>query len=172
MEDKRKNDEIGSQNLENDATQPESANSLNEALEPIQGFNVKNPDEDDEHIDFGAVTRDFKNIRLYLQIAGICAPVSLVFGGILLGTVALIFGILAFRKIARYTKRHDELGARARYVRKFAVLALAISVACIIANAVFVVTNWSELSSMISSRMTGTGSSGSASGGGTSSTWG
>lgn len=126
----------------------------------------------DEDIDPVTVTRDFRNIRLYMQIAGICGPISLIFGGILLGTVALIFAIMALRKVLRYSKRHDELGLRALYVRRFAILALVISAGCLIANIVFVITFMPQLTEMFTSGATGMSSSGGSASGGPSSTWG
>ena len=145
-------------------------------LEPMPDFPNEEPQPTDEEINDLKVIRDFKNIRLYMQIAGICAPVSLVIGGVLLGIVSLIFAILAFRKLMPYTKRNDELGIQALHVRKFAILALVVSAACTIANAVFVITNWSQLEGMITQGMStmqlSGGSSGGTSSGGTSSTWG
>jgi hypothetical protein len=84
----------------------------------------------------------------------------------------LIFAILALRKIMRYTKRQDELGWRALYVRKFAILALVICAGCLVANIVFVVTYMPQLTEMFTSGATGMPSSGVAPGGGTTSTWG
>ncbi|MDO5117803.1 MAG: hypothetical protein Q4D34_04880 [Eggerthellaceae bacterium] len=172
MEDKQNNGNIDQKSQDN-------RQELENMLEPVPEYpeyKVEEPQPaEEEYVDM-KVARDFKNIRLYLQIAGICAPVSLVIGGVLLGTVALIFAILGFRKLYPYTKRNDELGATALNVRKYAILALVVSAACIIANAVFVITNWSQLEGMITQGMStfqlSGGSSGSASGGGTSSTWG
>jgi len=169
MDNKQKED-IYSQKSE------DNRQDLENMLEPMPDYIIEEPQPTDEEINDLKIMRDFKNIRLYLQIAGICAPVSLVIVGVLLGTVSLIFAILAFKKLMPYTKRKDELGVQALHIRKYAILALVVSAACIIANAVFVITNWSQLEGMITQGMStmqlSGGSSGGTSSGGTSSTWG
>lgn len=166
------NGEFEPNQAENSASEQESTDMEGNSDIQIPGPSEANDGAFDEDVDPVAVTRDFRNIRLYLQIAGICGPLSLLFGGILLGTVALIFAILALRKIMRYTKRQDELGWRALYVRKFAILALVICAGCLVANIVFVVTYMPQLTEMFTSGATGMPSSGVAPGGGTTSTWG
>lgn len=123
--------------------------------------------ENASRVDMEQIARDFKSIRLFLRISGICGPVSLIFGGALLGTVGLIFGILAFRKVRPYTAWEEEFGARAQRVKKFALLAILICIACITINIVFVFFYYSELSNMLA---TGGVTSGAVSG--SSSTWG
>ena len=166
------NGEFEPNQAENRASEQESTDMEGNSDIQIPGPSEANDGASGEDVDPVAVTRDFRNIRLYLQIAGICGPLSLLFGGILLGTVALIFAILALRKIMRYTKRQDELGWRALYVRKFAILALVICAGCLVANIVFVVTYMPQLTEMFTSGATGMPSSGVAPGGGTTSTWG
>ena len=119
--------------------------------------------------------RAFRFIRTnlnYILIAGICGPVSLIFGGVLVGTIGLIFGIIALRKISQYAKREDELGYQSKRIKKFVILAIAICAICMIANIVYVVLFWPELSSAISSGVATPAPSGSGAGTGPTSTWG
>lgn len=79
-----------------------------------------------------------KSIQNLVTIATITGPASLLFGGILLGTVAIICGALAIHKLKKLpiaNQNHAELVGK---VKRSALIAIAISFAAILINGIFV----------------------------------
>lgn len=77
-----------------------------------------------------------KSAQTLVTISIIGGPVSLIIGGVLLSTIALICGILAFTKIKRAATPHDTKDALASILRRQAIFAIAIAVFALILNGV------------------------------------
>lgn len=114
------------------------------------------------------IERELKSINRYFQIAGFCGPVSLVFGGLLVGGIGLILGFIAYRKCAVFLERDDSIGLRAQYYRRASKIAMIICGVCIALNLIAVIFYYPQIIDALTTQNYSYTSSGRA----TSSTWG
>ncbi len=124
------------------------------------------PNDDDE--------RRLRSIRTKITIAYVAGPVSLLIGGLLLGTVGLICGIIAYRSIGALQSKSPEVAAAALSMRKSAITGMVISGIALALNAISLIALYPVIAEMIDSGMltvSGVGGAGSSSSG-ASSVWG
>lgn len=77
-----------------------------------------------------------KSAQTLATVGVIAGPVSLLFGGVILSTVALIASILAFVKVRRAKEPEDKAGSAAYGVYRQSIVALAVSGLALVLNAV------------------------------------
>ncbi len=88
------------------------------------------------HQDFQE-TSDMRRTRSLMSIGMILAIVSLVIGGVLLSTVALILGIIGYRTATRYASTTSgQMQANWVILRKSARIALIMSICALVLNAI------------------------------------
>lgn len=123
------------------------------------------PNDDDE--------RRLRSIRTKITIAYVAGPVSLLIGGLLLGTVGLICGIIAYRSIAALQSKSPEVAAAALSMKKSAITGMVISAIALALNAISLIALYPVIAEMIDSGMlTVSGVEGAGSSSSASSVWG
>ena len=123
------------------------------------------PNDDDE--------RRLRSIRTKITIAYVAGPVSLLIGGILLGSVGLICGIIAYRSILALQSKSPEVAAAALSMRKSAITGMVISAIAIALNVISLIALYPVIAEMIDSgALTLSGTEGAGSSSSASSVWG
>lgn len=97
------------------------------------GFTVNSQSQNDM-----AFLAQLKSIQNLVTIATIAGPVSLLIGGMLLGTIAVICGALAVHKLNKLPIQNSSHAELVGKVKRSAYIAIGISVAALVVNGVFV----------------------------------
>lgn len=127
-----------------------------------------------------------KTAQTLTTIGIIAGPVSMLFGGVLLSTIALICAIVAFAKVKKLLEPNDKDGSVARSIYRQAIVALSVSAIALVLNAISLAMilptmidvlqngDIDQLANMygLSGEGSSSGSSSSSSGGSSSSIWG
>lgn len=79
---------------------------------------------------------ELKSAQTLATVGIIAGPVSLLFGGVILSTVALIALILAFVKVRRAKDSEDKAGSAAYGIYRQSIVALVVSALALVLNAV------------------------------------
>ncbi len=123
------------------------------------------PNGDDE--------KRLRSVRTKITIAYVAGPVSLLVGGILLGSIGLICGIVALRSISKLQSKSTEVAKAALSMRKSAITGIVISAIAVALNAISAIAFYPVLYDMVESgtlSLSGSGDAGVSSG--ASSVWG
>ena len=92
-----------------------------------------------ENLTFVGKPPDFERIRKLISISQICAVISLFIGGVVLGAVALAFGIMGYRAIIS-AARHNTLEYNyIKPLRQSCIIALVMSVCSLTVNIIALV---------------------------------
>lgn len=83
--------------------------------------------------------RDLKSAQMLIIAASIAGPVSMIIGGVMLSTVALICGFVAFRRIRVLLGKGGTTGLLAARLRTACFVALAVSALALILNVIALV---------------------------------
>lgn len=117
------------------------------------------------------VNAEYAKVRRMVGIAQIMALVSLLIGGVVLSTAALIVAVIAYSRIRNQLTTNPDPTWMA--VRRAAVIGIVLSVGALVLNAISIIVFYPMLNDMFNSlnvgQMTGAGG---APGAGSSSTWG
>lgn len=144
----------------------QDSNQQNSQLPPNpQGPQMPTPSELDAQI--------LRKAQTNVLVASICAPVSLIIGGVLLGSVGLVFAILGFRKLTALAEKENDMAAVAKRIKRSASIAMVFCVVAIILNGISAWMMYPEIVATLQSGEYGTIFSGLGSGSaGSTSTWG
>ena len=89
--------------------------------------------------------------RKQINIAYIAGPISLILGGLLLGTVGLILGILAWRKLNALVRKQSLLAQDAKLLIKSAKIAIVVCAIAMVLNFVSFIIVYPQIMEMIDS---------------------
>ena len=123
------------------------------------------PDEPQSSTMFGnGLPREVTTASRYMLVGAIAGPLSMLIGGTLLGTVALILSIIGYRKASACRGRIDEQALKS--VMRFGKAVIAICILTLVANVVFMIIWYPTILEWVS-----TGDTSGLIGGGGSSTY-
>lgn len=97
----------------------------------------KNPDQKPPESNNEAELRTIQNLAIVASIAG---PISLIFGGMLLSSIALVIALVALWKIRRVLKDEARVTAVTKEFKKICIIAVVGCAAAFILNTVSLVT--------------------------------
>ncbi len=89
--------------------------------------------------------------RKQINAASVIGPISLILGGILLGSVGLILAILAWRKLNALLQKKSLLAEDASRLLKSAKIAMAVCMIAIVLNLISFMVVYPQLMEMIDS---------------------
>ncbi|WP_139653012.1 hypothetical protein [Raoultibacter phocaeensis] len=78
--------------------------------------------------------RELKSAQNLVIAASITGPISMIIGGVFLGTIGLICGILAYRKIKALMGKGGPIGLMAGRLRTACVVALVVTAIALVLN--------------------------------------
>lgn len=121
--------------------------------------------------------RELNTCKNLITFANVLGPVSLLIGGVFMGTAGLVCAIVARVKLGRLTDKSKELGVDVQRYLKSSMVAIIICIAAIVLNAIalylYMPVLLETLNSMdLSSFMTSEYGSSSAGSPSSTSTWG
>lgn len=97
------------------------------------------------------IASQIRNIQILGSIAVIASPVSLVFGGVLLSTIALICAVVALSKIKALESQADVSADIVAALRRQARVGLAVSIGALVINCVFLIMRLSVVIPLLES---------------------
>ena len=84
------------------------------------------------------VAAELKSAQTLTTVAMICGPVSLLIGGVILSTVAIICAVLAYWKTKKLQPKNGTQEELIRKVNRTAVITTVIGIAALVVNAIYV----------------------------------
>lgn len=81
--------------------------------------------------------RELKKAQRLVMVASISGPVSLFIGGVFLGTVGLVCGIVAYRKLRRLATKRTEVGVFAGRLKRSSVIGMCVCGVAIVLNGIY-----------------------------------
>ena len=88
---------------------------------------------------FRGTPPEFERIRKLLSIAQICAVISLFIGGVVLSTIALVFGIMGYRALSSAMRDNTLEPNYTKPLRQSCIIALIMSVTALVVNVIALV---------------------------------
>lgn len=84
--------------------------------------------------------QELKSAQHLVIAASIAGPISMIIGGIALGIVALVCGILAYRKLRVLVRQGGPIGLMATRLRTACIVALVVTGIALILNTISIIT--------------------------------
>lgn len=131
----------------NQNSYPDPPAGWNQSSQPPQLNPQRNTPQNPDIPDMGVVGRTvfklteqealtFSSARKFITASQVAAVVSLVIGGVLLSSIAVVLAIIGFRKLNEIARGHTDQIEAHFALRRSGILAIGISVAALIINAV------------------------------------
>lgn len=79
---------------------------------------------------------DLKKAQTLVMVASIAGPVSLFVGGVLLSTVGLVCGIVAYRKLLKLADKHSDVAALAMRLKRSSIVGMVVCGIALALNAI------------------------------------
>lgn len=81
--------------------------------------------------------KELKKAQRLVMVASIAGPVSLFIGGVFLGTVGLVCGIMAYRKLKQLAAKRTEVGVFASRLKRSSIIGMCVCGVAIVLNGIY-----------------------------------